>query len=69
MNGLLYPVGIEEPVRFLSVPPHAVTKEQFGKVQRFIRLNRDTLLEYWHHGGREMFSVDLMKRIKVLGRD
>lgn len=42
-----YPVSINEPVEFLGDLPPGWTVVELGKLQQFVALNRQVLLEHW----------------------
>ena len=63
VGGRFVPVSVDEPVEFLAGQPREVSAKQFRKVQEFIRLNREALLQYWRG---EIDTGDLTDRLKSL---
>jgi len=59
----LYPVSIDDPVQVLGPWPPGFSATEFKKLQRFIVLNRETLLAYWNDQRNTKTTLRLIQSI------
>jgi hypothetical protein len=56
-----YPLSLDAPVRFLAGRPAGLSAAQFKDLQRFVSLNRGTLLAHWND---EIDSATAIRRLR-----
>ncbi len=63
VDQLFYPFSIDEPVEWLIEPAPGVSVEDFARIAKYVRLNREALMAYWN---TEICTSDFVERLQKL---